>query len=169
MNESARPIDPIREAIQIFLNLKARIIDRLGDNKLSETIGSKLRTRSREIPEMILDLGLVPTLSFCLAKAGINNVRRVIHAMEREGDKSINIDDTVKYAYALYTYAILKYLTLITGDQVEELLEKDKVITFLKKLIETNAQVPLYNMLQPYLIQFKRVCEATYRPEEELR
>ncbi|MGC9106642.1 MAG: type III-B CRISPR module-associated protein Cmr5 [Infirmifilum sp.] len=172
MIKSVKLIDPVGEAIQVFMSLKNKIVDRLGDSKLSDGVGSKLRARSREVPEMILEQGLVPTLSFCLAKAGIENVEKVVGIMERDEsidevkDKEI---ESEKLAYALYTYAILKYLTLISGKSIEGIIENDvengdKLFNYLGELIMSNTRTPLYRMLQPYLLQFKRLCEATFKP-----
>jgi CRISPR type III-B/RAMP module-associated protein Cmr5 len=169
MIKPAKLIDPVGGAIQVFMNLKDKIINRLGDNNLSEDVGSRLRARSREVPEMILEQGLVPTLSFCLAKAGIENIKKVVEVMKR--DKStdefkVKEVEKEKLAYALYTYAILKYLTLINGKSIEDIVENsDKLFDYLKELIVVDTRTPLYRMLQPYLLQFKRLCEATFKPE----
>jgi CRISPR type III-B/RAMP module-associated protein Cmr5 len=118
---------------------------------------------------MILEQGLVPTLSFCLAKAGIENIKKVVEVMKR--DKStdefkVKEVEKEKLAYALYTYAILKYLTLINGKSIEDIVENsDKLFDYLKELIVVDTRTPLYRMLQPYLLQFKRLCEATFKPE----
>ena len=169
MIKPAELIDPVGGAIQVFKKLKDKIINRLGDNNLSEDVGSRLRARSREVPEMILEQGLVPTLSFCLAKAGIENIKKVIEVMEH--DKSIDEIkvkevEKEKLAYTLYTYAILKYLTLISGKSIEDIVEKgDELFNYLGELVVINTRAPLYRMLQPYLLQFKRLCEATFKPE----
>jgi len=71
-----------------------------------------------------------------------------------------------KLAYTLYTYAILKYLTLISGKSIEDIVEKgDELFNYLGELVVINTRAPLYRMLQPYLLQFKRLCEATFKPE----
>ena len=167
-------IDPTREAIQVFINIKERVIDKLGNEE--EKVGSKLRRRAREIPEMMLELGLIPTLSYCVSKAEISNVIKVTNVIVRGG--SLNaIKDPEKIAYALYAYALLKYLTIIVSRvntvefKIEDLVEGDekkvqnKLIGYLKALVKISTTAPLYRMLQPYVLQFKRLCEATFKSE----
>ena len=168
-----RYVDPIKEAIQVFMDIKTKIIDKL--DKEGEEVGSKLRTRAREIPEMILDLGLVPTLSFCMSKANIDNIKEVINIIERDSSpEKLKNAKPEELAYALYTYAVLKYLTTVANKvgevelKIEELAENNekevsnKLFRYLDALIEDNIKTLLYKLLQPYLLQFKRLCEAIY-------
>lgn len=163
----AGSLDPVGEAINVFINLKIKIIDKLGD-KLSEVVGSKLRSISRDTPEMILELGLVSTLSYCLAKARIENVGKIIKVLE-DGSPIDVLGKEVKeeeLAYALYVYALLKYLTQITGKNIKEVAGgSDELFRYFEDLIKNGAHVGLYNMLHAYLVQFKRLCEATFKPE----
>ncbi len=186
-------INLTREAIEVFLEIK-RKLDQIRDevikakieNKDKERllknivdIESKLRSRSREIPEMMVDLGLVPTLSFCLAKAGIDNLMLVFRLMSgcsTDFDELKNIKPE-EFSYALYTYIILRYLSKIITVQLEiEGLEKlsresktkefaDKLYEYLNNLARGSIAVATYKLLQPYLIQFKRLCEAAFRLE----
>ncbi len=166
-------INPIKDAITVFLEVK-KVIDKLDDKKKSEEVGSKLRARAREIPEMILELGLVPTLSFCIAKAEVGNIIKAARVIV--GRDQLNKVENIgsdELAYAIYTYILLKYLTSIVGKvnevefRINDLIEKDEeeiqstLIEYLKALIITSS-TPLYGMLQPYLLQFKRLCEATF-------
>ncbi len=171
-------IDPIKEAIQVFMNIKEKVIDKFEDKEKSEEIGSKLRARAREIPEMMLELGLVPTLSYCLAKANIDNIKKVITIIERDTSiEELKDAKSEELAYALYTYALLKYLAIIMGNvkgielKMEELAEKsekevsDILLKYFEALTEDTTKTPLHELLQSYLLQFKRLCETVYKPE----
>ncbi len=172
--------DPIRrEAIRVFMDVKEKVIDKLNTGKISE-VGSKLRTRAREVPEMILELGLVPTLSYCLSKAGVNNILKVIKVMKGDSEQLEDIKnvESEKLAYALYTYVLLHYLSLTMGKvsnvelRIEDLVNENDVnrasnmITrYMEALMESSAKSLIHRLLQPYLLQFKRLCEATFEPE----
>jgi len=170
-------VDSTKEAIEVFMNIK-KAIDKLEDKK-RRNVGSKLRTRAREAPEMMAELGLVPTLSYYLAKADVENLRKVIIMMTKQApstEELENIKDE-ELAYTLYTYAVLNYMSTVAGrvggielrmEKLAEMDEKrliDTLLNYLKVLINS-TEVALYELLQPYLLQFKRLCEAIYKPEE---
>ena len=172
----------VKEAIQTFMNIKEKVIDKLMDKdvKKAEKVGAKLRSRAREIPEMILELGLVPTISYCLSKANVDNVVKVIKVIEMSD--SVQLKELLEIkeeelAYALYTYALLNYLSIIAGKvgdselKLEELAEKNRdrvynvLIRYLEALMESEVKSLIHKLLQLYLLQFKRLCEATYKSE----
>jgi CRISPR type III-B/RAMP module-associated protein Cmr5 len=125
---------PIELAVEIFLKIKSEVKD--------ESIGSKLRHRAREIPELIVSMGLIPTLSYCFAKA--------------------NSGEEVE-PYRLYLRAILDYLCSLKflKEDSEEALNKS--VETIKNLSSISSVVTLF--LNPFLIEFKRLCEATWKPE----
>lgn len=164
--------DPIKEALEVFMNIKKKVIDELGDES-KEEVGLKFRTRAREVPEMILELGLVPTLTYCVAKASVENIVKVITVIELDSPvdklKDIRTEDL---AYALYTYALLKYIGIITGKfDVEDLVNINntdasyRLLNYLEVLINDNIEAAVHKLLQPYLLQLKRLSEAVYKPE----
>jgi len=202
----AGQVDPVAEAIKAFMRVK-RVVDEIGkeDNpKLragEKEVGAKLRSRAREAPEMILGLGLVPTLSFYLAKARADLLLGVITAIEKskpstEVVRKIRPDwekrpDWEGLASALYIYAVLKYLSTIMGKvnsvelNMEELADLGEKVseggeeerrsalreaqgmlaTYLGAILSASRTAPMYELLWPYLLQFKRLCEATFESE----
>ena len=191
---------PIREAVEIFLKLKDRI-DKIGKyvdkNKIKE-LKTKIRSRAREIPEKIAELGLIPTLTFCLAKSEKENLRKAVVLMEtgieglknikvikKEGGEKQTFDiSSDKFAYALYTYILLKYLgthlgtiKLKSNNQEEEikldlteLVEHyeqavDTIYRYLIALAQGTLSLIVYKFIQSYLIQFKRLCEMEFPAE----
>ena len=171
-------MNPTKIAIHTFIRIKD-ILDKI---EKQNTLKEKLRTRSRNIPEMIADLGLVPALSFCLSKAGIKNLTKVLRVISSGDPKEIleNRDKIgeEELSYALYVYVILKYLsdnlgTLKVEDKKIKLdldkLKDDSVnalYDYLYALMHGANSVIAINLLQPYLTQFKRLCEATFPAEK---
>jgi len=180
----SRVINPVEEALHVFIDIKEKIIDKLKDEKL----GSKLRSRAREIPEMILELGLVPTISYCLAKAGVDNVIKVVRVIRKDSRESISElerSDQEELAYALYTYFLLNYLSIVAKkinnveidldglagkNNIEEKVKEidNKLIRYLEELMKSTIKTLAHELLYPYMLQFKRLCEAVYKSEREL-
>lgn len=183
----AGQIDPVAEAIETFMRVK-KVADEFGE----KNVGAKLRSRAREVPEMILGQGLVPTLSFCLAKAGVDLLLSVIAAVEKSKPEVLKgrRPEWEGLAYALYTYAVLKYLSTIMGKvngvelnmgRLADLGEKASeggeerrsalneahgmLATYLDAILSASHTAPMYKLLWPYLLQFKRLCEATFESE----
>lgn len=156
--------NPISEAIEVFLEVKNKVIR---DDK---ELGSKVRTRSREAPEMILTLGIIPTLSFYLSKAGLNALEYVVKTIKGNRSKQNKIGKE-DLSYAIYSYVILrylcKYLPMVEAKDVHELVEKggDKLYEFLLSMVKGESKVPVYRLLIQYLQQFKRLCEASFERE----
>jgi len=127
---------PIELVVDIFLKIKSEVEDK--------SIGPKLRQRAREIPELIESMGLIPALSYCFAKAN-------------SGGKEAE-------PYKLYIRAILEYLNSLKF--LEEDLESvfNNSVETIKKLYPISSVVT--PLLRPFLIEFKRLCEATWKPEK---
>ncbi len=184
--------DPIGRAIETFLKVKNLVdqLDKQRENKKDKGVGSKLRARAREIPEMMLDLGLVPTLSYCFAKAGTGNISRVIRAVNsgkpdnllEAKDKSEtkdkkDKDEDEKLSYALYTYVLLSYLSIVAGRvgnvelKMEELAGRsdseftDILLRYIDALMKSDVKTVVQRLLQQYMLEFKRLCEAVYESE----
>ncbi len=169
-------MNPVREAIEVFLEIKRKLDEAKLSEGMRDKIKSKLRTRAREIPGMIIDTGLVPTLSFCLAKAGIDKLRLVLKLMGgyMDSNKLENIKPE-EISYALYTYVVMKYLDRIKSIKpgIREFMKSidedrefsNKLYEYLKTLMQSNIALTASKLLQPYFIQFKRLCEAEFKPE----
>ena len=156
--------NPISEAIEVFLEVKDKVI------KDDRELGSKVRTRSREGPEMILTLGITPTLSFYLSKAGLKTLEYVVKTIKSNHpeQKGVKKEDL---SYAIYSYVILKYLCkylpTVEAKDVYDLVEKggDKLYKLLSLMVKGESRIPVYRLLIQYLQQFKRLCEASFEPE----
>jgi len=129
----------IELAVDVFLKIKSEVE--------SKSIGPKLRQRAREIPELIESMGLIPALSYCFAKANSS------------GDEA--------EPYKLYLRVILDYLHSLKF--LEEDPEKafNNSVETIKKLYPISSVVT--PLLRPFLIEFKRLCEATWKPLEKVK
>ncbi len=130
---SAR-IDPVKQAIEIFLKIKQEVRD-------NSSLGSRLRARAREMPELMESIGLISTLSFCYAKKN------------GEGEEA--------RSYELFLKALLLHLRELgfLNKDVEEALNKPAET--LNELYPKAGTVMPF--LRPFLIEFKRLCEAEWR------
>lgn len=149
---SAQRLNPVELAIEIF----AKVREEVGEDRV---LGSKLRHRAREGPELIRSMGLIPTLSFYCAKAR--------EALMGGGGGE-------ERAYALYLMAIMSYLekiglvkdvSSIFGSQSRP-SDKEvhgKLISVLNEL--TGKSLIAARLLNPFLIEFKRLCEAVWERE----
>lgn len=128
-------VDPTKAAIEIFIEISSKV--------KNKDIGSELRTRARDIPQMIENIGIIPTLSFCYAKS--------------------RDEDATSKAYELYLKAILKYLNRIgIIDDVNQALQEP--IETLNRIY--NKVRTIGPLLRPFLIEFKRLAEAKYKPKK---
>ncbi|MEM1509196.1 MAG: type III-B CRISPR module-associated protein Cmr5 [Thermofilaceae archaeon] len=141
--------DPVAAAIEIFAETK-RLVEEISKKfeeeknkrEFEKKLGGKLRTRAREAPELIEEIGLVPALSFFYSK--------------RDNEE-----------YKLMHWAILRYLKNInvvtTVDNIDSAINSpDIMINLLKELL--TKSVVATPLLRPFLVEFKRLCEATWEP-----
>ncbi len=123
----------MKQAIEIFLEIKQEV----GSNN---DLGSKLRTRAREIPEFMESMGLIPALSLCYAK-------------KRDGVEA--------RSYELFLKAVLRYLKelgFLSKDVDKALNEPAETLNELYP--KATTAIPF---LRPFLIEFKRLCEAEWK------
>jgi CRISPR type III-B/RAMP module-associated protein Cmr5 len=171
---TTQKVGPVELALEIFKEIAENDVK-------SENIGSKLRTRAREGPELMRTMGLIPTLSFYYAKA-----QDALLTSKKEPEP---------VAYMLYLKAILLYLEKIgiiqnasqvfnLQKEIEELQNKKdasrdgrnkqieekrnqikrNMLSILDDLLKKSSVAK--NLLDPYLIEFKRLCEATWEREK---
>lgn len=177
-------LNPTAKAVEVFMKVKTALNVCIKNN---DEVKRSIRTRSREIPTMMIDIGLVPVLSFILAKSGIDNLRKAVNLIENsktECSKQMSDEgavDVKDFSYGVYAYIILKYLEehLKPKEHVESkeplkslkdyIINKEQLAEYVEKYLEfllsgMNSQIAL-TILGPYLEQFKRLCEAEFPKE----
>ena len=148
------------ESVRSALNDFNSLIKLLEVHPKGEEVGSKTRARTREILTYIWSGGLVPTLTFYLAKGEENNIKIVKGAFEGE-EKLVGEPEKLAYAIIFYlTFKRLKQLSFISSDLGDPR-------SCLHELIEMDPFKRMYafNLLTSYLLEFKKLCEATFKPE----
>jgi len=159
---ASEKLDPVRFALEIFAEIEKDVKSMKDESE----VGSKLRTRAREGPELIRTMGLIPVLSFYYSKAR--------EALQGKGGPE-------ERAYMLYLKAILLYLDKIgiiggasdifaprsteAGEGAKSDLENihSRLINILQDL--SGKSHVAAKLLTPYLIEFKRLCEAVWESE----
>ena len=145
------------------LNDFDKLVKILRQHPKGKDIERKVRTMESEILTQIWMNGLLPTLTFYLAKGEEDNFKAIKEAFE-QGKSSFNVEDSVeKLAYAAMLYLILrelKRLNILKGNFgnprgcIHELIE----MGFLKRMYASRV-------LSLYLYEFKKLCEAVFEPE----
>lgn len=151
-----RVSDHVLSAIKDFEDLLSSL-----EKKEDSEVGKSFRSRCRELPSLIEDVGLVPALSFCYAKAKKATYEK-IKSILKKGDKIDDKDDMEK-GYGIYLYFVLKRLKdlkLIAEDQL------DDPIKALEELQKGKQRVA-NRLLRPYIGQMKKLSEAIFRAEGE--
>lgn len=150
----------IREAIN-SINRIQDVINRIEeDEKVREKFGSSFRTRTREFPEMMEVLGIIPALTFMYAKAESKSYKELCRVLDDEKAKLSEKLDRTNFGYAAYLHEILSYTerNLLSG-----LNHRDPILSFEK--IRENIMI-IKPMLRSYLIELKKLAEAVFKPEE---
>jgi CRISPR type III-B/RAMP module-associated protein Cmr5 len=150
----------VRVAIEDF----ERLFRLLKNRPEGKDLGGKIRTRAREVLTYIWSGGLAPTLTFYLAKGGEGGVKTFKTAFEK-GEILPNRLDLEEVAYAAILYLALKRLKQLgfIKSDLEDLRG------CLRELIEIDFFERMYalDLLTSYLLEFKKLCEATFREGRE--
>jgi len=125
----------------------------LKENSKSK-VGNSFRARCRELVPMIEEIGLVPSLSYCYAKAKQNIFQEVTKSFE--SNQQIDEKEDTEKGYAIFLYLVFRRLAelgIIEGVDA-------KIIENLGKL-EKKEQLAS-KLIKEYLIQLKRLSEAIF-------
>ncbi|MEM2351496.1 MAG: type III-B CRISPR module-associated protein Cmr5 [Thermoproteota archaeon] len=152
--------DHVLSAIKDFENL-LRSLEK--EKKEESKVGESFRSRCRELPSLIEDVGLVPALSFCYAKAKEDYYKEVREALNKE--HKIDDDNHIEKGYGIYLYFVLKRLRDLKLIEDKHL---DEPIIALEE-IGRGKQRAAGRLLRPYIVQMKKLSEAIFRAEGERR
>ena len=162
-------ITPELHAIQVFERLEE--IFRTKQSTDINELRKRIRSRAREFPVLMEQVGMLSAFIHYLSKAELSNLNIVHNLWSDSKNKTSYIDKLVKSSkdkmgYAFYVYIILRYLT----DSGFEVLTYEKEITtdnilneILKKL--DGLQNSIFDFLMHYLIVIKSLSEALYSDE----
>lgn len=149
-------IDHVLNAIIDFENLLSSL-----EKKEESKVGESFRSRCREMPSLIEDMGLVPALSFCYAKAKKDTYGKMREALESGGKIKINDEAHTEKGYGIYLYFMLKRLKDLKLIEEGHLNEPIKALEELEK----GKQRVASRLLRPYIVQMKKLSEAIFEAE----
>ncbi|MEM0010392.1 MAG: type III-B CRISPR module-associated protein Cmr5 [Nitrososphaerota archaeon] len=131
--------------------------------KEESKVGESFRSRCRELPSLIEDVGLIPALSFCYAKAKKDIYEKIRNAL-RNASKIDDANYTEK-GYGIYLYFVLKRLKDL---KLIEEAHLDEPVTALEEIGKGKQRVAS-KLLRPYIVQMKKLSEAVFKGEAEVR
>lgn len=145
----------------------AEIVYKIYRDKGAKEFGKSFRSRAREMPSFLYEVGLISALSFIYAKTEdadkktYKNIFNYIRGqLYKGGTRSLEGIDSTEGGYAAYLYLLLqeiKRLALDRNINVEDPLSSIIALKGLKR--------PLISLLMPYLLEIKRLAEATLPSE----
>ena len=164
-----------QDSLEHCLNI-IRKVDELQEeakkNNVNKDFGGRFRTRCERMPELMEDVGIIPTLTFMYAKAGRNVYKNVVEFM-KSGDnenKANALKDILKageeeVGYALFLYATLDWLI---NRGVLQTKNVEDVEGILKELSDPRSTPPIklsmiMNVLRPMYIMLKHLADAKYK------
>ena len=150
-----------QDALEYSLNIISKV-EELINVKKNRKYGEDFQTRCRSLPELINDVGLLPVLTYVYAKATENVYEKVVKFMEG-GMRAEEIDnDTDKVGYALFLYAVIKWLI---NKGLLQCKSPEKISDELKELASASAMkiTIIMNVLRPMYIVLKHLVDAKYK------
>jgi len=159
-----KSFDPIKMAIEnydfVYKNFLKKVIENSG--KISD-VEKSTRARSRELPSLIQELGLLGVLSYYYGKSEKENYSLLIQFLEKKSQER-DIPDNTKMGYAVILYLALRGIEALNIIKIDY---KDPYssITELNKEENLNKVAVIEKLLIPYLVEIKRLCEGTLRSE----
>jgi CRISPR type III-B/RAMP module-associated protein Cmr5 len=153
--------DSLRAAVEDF----ERLIKSLRAYDRGEDLGGRVRTRAQDMLTYAWSGGLLPTLTFYLAKAkGEDNIRS-FKAFFETGERLPERLGLEEAAYAALFYLLLKRLKQLGF--IKGSLEQPREC--LRELIELDFFKRIYvlDLSTAYLLEFAKLCEARFGKKSE--
>ncbi|MDW8044996.1 MAG: type III-B CRISPR module-associated protein Cmr5 [Nitrososphaerota archaeon] len=151
--------DQVLSAIKDFKDLLNSLEKK---EKEESEVGKSFRSRCRELPSLIEDVGFVPAMSFCYAKASKNIYEKIKNTLENKG--KIDDEESIKKGYGIYLYFVLKKLRDLKLIEEAHLTEPIKALEEIAK----GKQKIASKLLRPYIVQLKKLSEAVFKAEGEI-
>lgn len=148
--------DHVLSAIRDFEDLLGSL-----EKKENSEVGKSFRSRCRELPSLIEDVGFVPALSFCYAKAS-KTIYDIIKSTLK-GKGKIDDNNDMEKGYGIYLYFVLKRLNDLKLIAEAHLDDPVKALEEIQK----GKQRVASRVMRPYLVQMKKLSEAVFKAEGE--
>lgn len=161
--EKAR-VDYIDNAIRSFEKiLKLYKNFREKEKSDAKKFARSFNTRAKNGPQMIMDQGIIPYLTFLASKSGEELIKNTYKFISKE--EECDISDPDKAGYAAYFNIIIDYLNKLGIIQVGE---EPSIIEITKSLLENLHN---YRIIEPiimkYLIEIKKLSNSYFKKEVE--
>lgn len=145
-------MDVVQKAIEKYIPI-LKIVEG------NETYQGALRSRLRSLPQMLLDMGIMRTITFFAAKAELPNVKKALEIYEGGDFGEVKKE---KAGYALALAMILKFLKEDMNMAVPEELNANEFLNFLRiQLQPKKREIGL--RLFPFVVELKKLGEATLK------
>ncbi|MGC9020967.1 MAG: type III-B CRISPR module-associated protein Cmr5 [Candidatus Methanodesulfokora sp.] len=145
-------------AVKDFTDIVYELYRKIGEEN---NFGKSFRSRAREIPSFLYEVGFLPALSFIYSKAEAQKYNLIVR-FARERDlpatelKGVN---SVEGGYAAYLYLLLLETSRILSNMR---LDPSNPLSCINSLSgHGNLLIVLPQLLMPYLLELKRLAEAT--------
>jgi CRISPR type III-B/RAMP module-associated protein Cmr5 len=166
---SKKSLESVNNAIDLFDTVYEKIFKEFKTEKVP-SIETSLRQRSREMPSLIQEIGIVGALSYCFAKGNkyypelINILESKDKSKEQETkDVLSKIKKEPDAGYSVYLYILLK---AIDDTKLLQINVKDPY-SAIKNLSQNLDKARIVERaIMPYLLQIKRLCEGMLRAKE---
>ncbi|MDT7886690.1 MAG: type III-B CRISPR module-associated protein Cmr5 [Thermoproteota archaeon] len=166
---SKKSLESVNNAIDLFDTVYEKIFKEFKAEKVP-SIETSLRQRSREMPSLIQEIGIVGALSYCFAKGNkyypelINILESKDKSREQETkDVLSKIKKEPDAGYSVYLYILLK---AIDNTKLLQINVKDPY-SAIKNLSQNLDKARIIERaIMPYLLQIKRLCEGMLRAKE---
>lgn len=138
-------------------------------NGLGKEFGKSFRSRAREIPSFIYEVGFLSAVSFVYSKAETQRYNLIIKYVEEKKRKSPDYSiykdiNSTEGGYAAYLYLLLLETSRILPNMNLNLSDPLSCIKALSGHGDLLMVLP--SLLMPYLLEIKRLAEAILPKEE---
>ncbi len=146
------------------------------EQKMTSKHLSKIRSRAREIPSLIMESGLVPGLLFYLSKTGAYEYKyaaRTLSCISGESSVEQSTDmnkeklDDGKFSYAVVSAAIICSLVQLgyLDKMPQDIHEAIGSLLDLRNSSEGVREIEALASIEQYLISLKRAAESLWEEE----
>jgi hypothetical protein len=167
---SKKSLESVNNAVELFDIIYEKIFKEFKTEE-APSIETSLRQRSREMPSLIQEIGIIGALSYCFAK-GNEYYPELINILESD-DRSKelemkNVLSKIKKepdaGYSVYLYILIK---AIDNTRLLKVDIKDPY-SIIKNLSQNVDKARIVERaIMPHLLQVKRLCEGMLRKAKE--
>jgi len=149
-------VSPEERAVNDFTELIYKLYQ---EGNMTE-FGKSFRSRSREIPSFLYEVGSIPALSFIYAKtedADKGIYKLFLNYTKKRAIEGMGKLNSKEGGYAAYLYLLLLETSRLVPDRK---IDPESPLSCINSLIGSEVLAILPSLLMPYLLEIKRLAEA---------